>query len=82
MIVEIQPVVLEKSDFDCGEKPLNFAFLLQSAYETANSWNIFRNMFIEWTSWHRKVSIEPSVEEMQSVVLEINELKSEEKPYA
>ena len=53
-----------------------------SAYEVENVGNKFQNMFIEQPYTQLKLSAEILKEEVQSVILETDELKFQEEPHA
>ena len=63
--------------FDYRGKPPQFKLLPTSAHENVNAGNIFRNTFIEYPYTQMKLFTETSLEEIQSVVLETDELKSQ-----
>ena len=67
---------LEASEFDCREKPLQDALLPISSYENSKAGKIFRNMFVDKPHTQIKLSTDTLVEEVQSIVLETNELQS------
>ena len=76
LILEMQS---EKLSLTMKESHYKSHFLPISAYERTIAGNVFCNMFINNLSTWRKLSVETSMEEVKSVVLQTNELEPEEK---
>ena len=75
--------VFEENELDHREKPQQITFFLRiSAYEWATVGNIFQNVFIEYDFTKRILSIETSMEEIQSAVLKINAVKLQKEQNA